>query len=571
MSFANHNFKTVDFKALFGFLFISGMLLGICLYASELPKKQSTWGTWMTHTHIVIAEIENLEGQIAEAEAEQRGYLLTQDKSNMESYHQAVKKTHESIARLRKLTSDNPTQQERLSELDESLTRHFLYLDSLIKRHDASFTGYKKDSIYVMSFNERKNETDPIIMQMRTEEDKLLMMRTHEWETAFGNSKTGILLIVIILYIVLCTTYLLALRELKERKRLTRLAQKSAEAEKMEAARLTEIVQMQAEIAAHHMNLDAAMQLIANHTKTLTHADGSVIEELDGDFLVYKAISPITKQNNVGTRIPLEGSLCGMCVQQKSVLICNDTETDERVNREMCRQLGIRSMVVVPLYHYEEPKGVIKVFSDKISTFSEKDIATLELMAQLLSATIADAQATRTLKEANEKLAALATTDGLTGIKNHRTFKETLSNEYDRSRRYNHELSVILLDVDHFKTFNDTYGHPAGDIVLKEVADLVKKSARDCDFIARYGGEEFAVMLPETNTDGAMFVAERIRQTIANTKWAKRAITVSVGVCTLNEANTNYSSLIDSADKALYASKSAGRNKVTLFDEDLAA
>ena len=558
-------FSAYNFKALLGFLIITGLMFSIFFFATEMPKKQSVWGTWMSHTQVIISKIESLNSYIAQAEAEQRGFLLSQDPANLKAYQFATKNTRQIISDLRRLTTDNPVQMDRVNELDQSIQRHFLYLDSLIYKYDASKSGYAKDKNYFLAVKERKTETDPLLRQMREEEDRLLVLRTNEWKDAVLNSKTSVTLILIFLYLFICFTYLLGVREMKERKRLMLFAQKAAEAEKREASRFAEIVRVQNEISGHHMDLTAAMQLMADHTKNLTSAEHSVVEQIDGDFLVYTAVSEGSPADSaVGTRLPLDGSLSGRCIRDKAVLICEDVETDDRVNREMCRKLSIRSMVVVPLVHHDDPVGVIKVYSSKPNAFSQKDVTTLELMAKLLSATIGDAQAT-------EKLAALATTDGLTNLKNHRAFKEAMVSEFERSRRYKHPLSVILLDVDHFKTFNDTYGHPAGDVVLKEVANLVKHSARDCDFVARYGGEEFAVMLPETTAEGAMLVAERIRQTIADAKWTQRAITVSVGLSVLVDKNVeNYSSLIDTADKALYASKHGGRNRVTLFEPQAA-
>lgn len=565
------NVSRYNYKAISGFLVISALLFGIFFYATELPKKQSNLGMWVTHTRIVLSEIEKLSGQIAEAESEQRGYLLTQDKANKDAYIKAVNKSNETISDIKELTEDNPVQQQRIAELDESIQRHFLYLGSLLKTHDASASGLNKDKFYVMSTNERRDETDPLIVKMQDEENKLLEIRTNDWKAAVSNSKTGILIIVIVLYIMICITYLLGLREMKDRKRQIIVAQKATQMEKNESSRLGQIVAIQNEISTHRMDLDAAMQLIADYTRTLTFAEGSVVEQIDGDQLVYTAVSNAKDASSaalpstVGTRLPIEGSLSGRCIREKAVLICSDSETDERVNRDMCRKLGIRSMVVVPLRHHDRPVGVIKVYSSEMNAFTQQDVTTLELMAKLLSSTIGDAQATRELEEANKKLSALATTDGLTGIKNHRAFKETMASEFERSRRYSHSLCVILLDVDHFKTFNDTYGHPAGDVVLKQVAQLLNSSARESDFVARYGGEEFALMLPETTTDGALFVAERIRKSIADHPWGLRSITVSVGVSLINDKTKDYSELIDSADKALYSSKHDGRNKVTLF------
>ena len=167
------------------------------------------------------------------------------------------------------------------------------------------------------------------------------------------------------------------------------------------------------------------------------------------------------------------------------------------------------------------------------------------------------------LEETNRELEALATTDGLTGLKNHRTFQAKLAEEFARSVRYQQPLSLLLLDVDHFKRYNDSFGHPAGDAVLRQVADALRVSARDTDVPARYGGEEFVVILPLTDEAGALAFAERVRLAIAGADWPQRPVTVSLGVSTLTLDTPSAASLIALADGALYLSKEAGRNCAT--------
>jgi diguanylate cyclase (GGDEF)-like protein len=167
------------------------------------------------------------------------------------------------------------------------------------------------------------------------------------------------------------------------------------------------------------------------------------------------------------------------------------------------------------------------------------------------------------LQEANARLHALATLDGLTGIFNHRAAKERLAAEWNRARRYDTPLSVLMLDVDKFKQYNDTYGHPAGDEVLKTVARLLREKARDTDVVARYGGEEFILLLPNTGDEAALTFAERLRVTLESEPWPLRAVTASIGAATMTEAMESFDDLVSAADKALYQSKESGRNRVT--------
>ena len=169
------------------------------------------------------------------------------------------------------------------------------------------------------------------------------------------------------------------------------------------------------------------------------------------------------------------------------------------------------------------------------------------------------------LELANRRLQELATTDGLTGLENHRAFQEKLSEEFRRSQRYASALSLLLLDVDHFKAFNDSFGHPAGDGVLKRIGRVLQDVSRGMDFVARYGGEEFVLVLPTTDQESALHVAERILITCASQPWEHRPITVSIGLAALKPDIETPSELLGHADRVLYRAKKEGRNRVWVW------
>ncbi len=166
------------------------------------------------------------------------------------------------------------------------------------------------------------------------------------------------------------------------------------------------------------------------------------------------------------------------------------------------------------------------------------------------------------LQDANKRLQSLATTDSLTGLQNERVLQERLADEFRRARRYQTPLSVILLDVDHFKSYNDAHGHPAGSRALCRLAQILQKAARETDIVCRYGGEEFVLLLPHTSGAEAMALAERLRAAVEHAPWKRRALTISLGVCTLGPDANNALFLLERADAAMYEAKAAGRNRV---------
>ena len=174
-------------------------------------------------------------------------------------------------------------------------------------------------------------------------------------------------------------------------------------------------------------------------------------------------------------------------------------------------------------------------------------------------------------KQLESKLRYMATHDSLTGLYNRNILKDRLKDEIERAARYEHPLSILMLDIDHFKTINDNYGHHVGDLVLQQFAEIIEGSIRTSDYAARYGGEEFVVTLPETPIAEAKELAERIRKQVAQHPFSIENeqdihLTISLGISTFSERCQTGKELLTASDSAMYASKKAGRNQVTVSD-----
>lgn len=168
----------------------------------------------------------------------------------------------------------------------------------------------------------------------------------------------------------------------------------------------------------------------------------------------------------------------------------------------------------------------------------------------------------------------LSRKDGLTDLYNHRFFHQLLETEISRGKRYNRVVSLIMMDIDNFKRFNDSHGHPAGDVALRQLACLLRRSSRACDFVARYGGEEFAIIAPEASADSARRMAERIREAVAEAVFEGEEampggiLTISLGVATFPMQAADKSELVERADQALYRAKALGRNRVVVHGDE---
>lgn len=170
------------------------------------------------------------------------------------------------------------------------------------------------------------------------------------------------------------------------------------------------------------------------------------------------------------------------------------------------------------------------------------------------------------LMEINAVLLELSNTDKLTGLKNRRFFQERLDECIRRHEEGRQSFSLLILDIDHFKKVNDTWGHPAGDEVLRQTAGILRSYAREADVAARYGGEEFAMILCGADAADAKGMAERLRLAVAESDWISGSLTISIGIATA-EPGDSESALLSKADQALYTSKQNGRNRVTHYDD----
>ncbi len=219
----------------------------------------------------------------------------------------------------------------------------------------------------------------------------------------------------------------------------------------------------------------------------------------------------------------------------------------------------MRSLLILPLVVREDAIGTLALAAHRPDAFNDAVRPTLQVLANQLAVALSNAAAVRRLEE-------MATTDGLTGCLNKRAFLDELDRKIRSAERFGRKLSLLVTDIDHFKSVNDTYGHDVGDVVIKELGTILKRAKRDTDSVARFGGEEFCVLCEETDTEGAVRLAERIReelgQKVFTTDLGKLSVRCSVGVATFPEDAKTSAELFKITDQALYAAKRSGRNRV---------
>ncbi len=236
------------------------------------------------------------------------------------------------------------------------------------------------------------------------------------------------------------------------------------------------------------------------------------------------------------------------------------------VLKALSEQSDARDLPVLMITAAEEEEVMVRAMEAGASDFLHKPIKPAELVARVRNLLKLRRRSVELLA-ANARLREMATTDELTGLANRRHFFATANAEIDRARRFQRPISVLMIDVDHFKQVNDTHGHAAGDAVLRQLARILESSARRVDIVGRLGGEEFAVTSLETRDEDAMHLAERVRKAVEeepiriDETGTRISITVSIGVSGLKPGEATVDGMLNRADEALYRAKEGGRNR----------
>ncbi len=326
----------------------------------------------------------------------------------------------------------------------------------------------------------------------------------------------------------------------------------SSAAPALDSAHLREIIRTQTEIAQLGIDLGSVMELVATRSQDLTDADGAIVELAEDDEMVYRASTGQAKKQ-LGLRLKREGSLSGLCVAEGQALRCDDSETDPRVDRDACRRVGLRSMVVTPLRFRETVVGVLKVFSRQPAAFNEQSLELLGLLSGMVAASMYHAGKLET-----SELFRCATQDPLTGLANRALFFDRLRREMSHSHRDSRRFAVLNLDMDGLKPINDNFGHRAGDAAIRTVAERVRNASRDIDVTARMGGDEFAVLLTGAGPDDAKALAHRLEALISTGfefNDQRLALGASIGSAVFPDDGSEPDSLLDAADRAMYQVK----------------
>ena len=325
------------------------------------------------------------------------------------------------------------------------------------------------------------------------------------------------------------------------------------------------VINRLASVISSSLNIQEVYDAFVEELRNVVDADLVTVVLIDGKEVHFEALSTnvglIWKE---GDKLPLEGTATAWIAEHKETLVDADLSKHIRFSTgETYLKHGIRSVVYLPLLVKGEAIGSLIIGSRQPDAYSQEKIRLLERLSPQIAVSIENGL----LYSNAEKRGRI---DELTNLYNRRHFDERLKQEIGRHGRYRGIFSLILLDLDHFKDYNDGYGHTSGDKLLKKISRILKKAIRDTDMAFRYGGDEFAIILPQSATNDSLKVAERIREKIvAEMKSQQIKITASLGLATWPSDGITPNELLNASDKALYYAKRTGSNRTCIVSQML--
>lgn len=330
---------------------------------------------------------------------------------------------------------------------------------------------------------------------------------------------------------------------------------------------LMSVIQLQTQIAKLGLDSKAVMAAVVDKIQTMTNAKGVVIELADGDEMVYSVVSQ-GASSTLGLRLKINHSLSGKCFLDNQIYYSPDAENDPRIDAINQRRISFRSMIVVPLAHVGETLGVLKLYSEKLDGFSERDQTLLSLLSEQVAATLYHSS-----RYGAEELYLLATRDSLTHLANRALFRDRLHLSISQAQQDQYLMAILAIDMDGLKQINDQYGHRFGDEAIKEIANRLVNAVGKEDLVARLGGDEFAIILNHISESDEVLSAsahiEQLCQMPFEFEGETLQMSASIGHAVFPNEAASIEKLQEIADLRMYKCKRERKNQRLYQNNDL--
>ncbi|MDQ5843968.1 MAG: diguanylate cyclase [Acidobacteriota bacterium] len=321
-------------------------------------------------------------------------------------------------------------------------------------------------------------------------------------------------------------------------------------------------------------NPDKTYEAILVHVRQLLSAERASLWVFDEDAneIILRAVAGFVIEGTEVARIRAGEGIAGKVIESGQPLVVENLETADPALPSSSRNYKTKSFISYPIILAGRRVGLLNV-ADKSGgeSFNDVDLSLLEIVGPQIAVALERAE----WQERAAQFQLMSITDPLTGLLNRRYLEERLTEELNRSKRYNYAMSCLMIDIDDFKKYNDRNGHQAGDVALKITAHSLKAALRSADIACRYGGEEFCILLPQTTVSEAGVIAERMRQRVAEADYPygksqpMGKVSISIGISTFGRHIDTAESVISAADRALYTAKSQGKNRIEFYVDNL--
>ncbi len=548
-------------KRILAWFTLTFIVLGLIAYTNYSNfKRLNEEKEWVDHTYLVIGELTGVLSDLKDIQSSQRGYVITGLKDYLAPFSLAAPELKEKLVRLKHLTSDNSLQSRRLSRVDKEARIRVEIAERIIDAYDKEGQAAAMAMVREGSGKKEMDQIRVLISEMIGEETHLLEMRKYKAaQTTLATLKTGasgIIICTLILVIVFWLIYQ------ESRKREDTESSLQTALEHMEQSNdQTMMLSKLSDYMQSSKSIEEALNVINAYIPELLPAsDGAVgVFENSRNRIETMASWGVGKDNIVSSFNPDQ---CWALRRGKAHYFipggtepCCEHFVEEPKGASLC----------LPMLAQGETIGLFTSVVDDVKKATKDKVAFCRRVSEQISLAIANLNLQNKLRDQSVR-------DPLTKAYNRRYLETTLERELSRAERNKEMLSVLVLDVDHFKKFNDTMGHDTGDALLIQFAQLLQKSVRKEDMVCRYGGEEFVIVMPMANLEMALQKAEKICDATRNMKLSFTnkeitSVTVSIGVSTFPAHGLTGQELITAADAALYQSKRSGRDRATKADQ----
>lgn len=516
----------------------------------------------MGETRHAIGQLHSVMSAVADAETAQRGFVITGRESFLRPYYQSRTSIGDSLQQIARLAADNPDQQQRIRELQQAVDDKLAYVERLVElrrqQGEAAARAAIASGIGQVKMDAVRRLTDVMIAT----EEALLRERAASTSAAATSSRitvyagvgATVAALLFIIYLVVAEARRRTLVEAELGRANERLQNSMAELQRLHAEQV--LLSDMSELLHGCRTMAEAYQVIERFLPQLFPELNGALGMLNASGNLVEIVSSWGQQS--GTQDQFAPEDCWALRRGRPHLV-RSAATDVAC----AHATGNHACLCHPLLAQNETGGML-FLSGPSNAIDDAGRRLAQAVGEQISLALANLRL-------HEWLRIQSIRDPLTGLYNRRYMEASLERELARARRHGHGVGVLMCDIDHFKRFNDTYGHEAGDALLVEFARLLRSRVREDDIVCRYGGEEFVLILPDTDQDAAARRADALREAVHELRVQHRGqllgeVTLSLGVSAYPMHGTSPESLCRSADAALYQAKRSGRDRVCIAE-----